>query len=136
MSDDTLSNCLLQAIEPDNANTVEVAVGDILREILSRIEFTDIRYLGESNYEDLKVTDKHYRIAVVKIAWNTAKEAGYGFAIIGGNIYVFDKTYWRSISKSMMRWFLSSAAENIGVNMWIRECYKFQDELLKQSQSS
>lgn len=132
MSDDTLSNCLLQAIEPDNANTVEVAVGDILREILSRIEFTDIRYLGESNYEDLKVTDKHYRIAVVKIAWNTAKEAGYGFAIIGGNIYVFDKTYWRSISKSMMRWFLSSAAENIGVNMWIRECYKFQDELLKQ----
>lgn len=106
-------------------------------EILSKLinEFKPIDFnlkANPKNYENFKLTNKHYSVISVENVLKVAETNNWGLCKNHSFIYLFNGAYWNVIDKESFQKFLGEAAEIMSVPKFSARYYKFKRELYEQ----
>jgi putative DNA primase/helicase len=103
----------------------------VLEGLLSNIVEINIReYLCIQT--EIKITQKHITVAVVKNFIETAKNQKMNIARKNGNVYLYNGACWKQIEGEDLKQFLGKCAIKTGIHESEALHYEFKDKLLKQ----
>ena len=106
---------------------------EILHQLIEQFEPLDFESLANPhNFENFKLSAKHYRILSIKNVSKTATQNRWGLCKNHDFIYLHNGTFWAEIDKDEFQKFLGEAAEKMGVRWDNAQDYQFREQLFKQ----
>jgi putative DNA primase/helicase len=110
------------------ASTSQLEVLEHLLTYIKSVNFRD--YLGIP--EEVKLTNKHIVVGVIKILRETAELYKWNIAKVYDYIYVFNGQYWSKIDVELFKTFLGKVAIKMGNETYVALHFEFKNNLLKQ----
>jgi putative DNA primase/helicase len=120
----------------DNSNQIRVGAlshKDILNLILGQcapIDFVKLSGLAEH-----KLQRKHYMIDTVKAVFAISNGLGNPIRTKDQEIYLYNGTYWRRLSNSILERFLGRTSIEVGVPIYFADHHEYRTDIVKQLHS-
>jgi putative DNA primase/helicase len=136
----SVNNTSIQKPNPLKILTKEVAevesenVKDILNNLLLYIHSKSPREAGQIS-DDENISEKMQIVISISYLLEKAEKHQWPLVQYQNSFYVYTGSYWQKISEDVLRNFLGTAAQRIGVHSLIAKHYGFRDQLIKQFRS-
>lgn len=104
---------------------------EVLEQLLTYIKPVNFRdYLGIP--EDVKLTNKHVVVGVIKSLRETAELYNWNIAKVYDYVYIYNGQYWLKIEVDLFKTFLGKVAIKMGNEEYVALHFEFKNNLLKQ----
>jgi len=104
---------------------------ELLENLLKEVEEQDFYESGKIP-KGQKLKQKHYLICSMKYLLDLAKAKDWGMRRYAETIYLYNGQYWNLIGKDEISYFLSEAAEKMGIDKYDAKHYAFARKLYDQ----
>lgn len=131
-----LSSDFLTVSTPEfpGVETINENVKDVLKELLLYIHSKSPREAGQIQ-DDENITERMQIVITVLFLLEKAEKHQWPLVRYQNSFYLYTGTYWQKINEDVLRGFLGTAAQRIGIHSLIAKHYGFRDQLIKQFRS-
>ena len=126
----------MHADRKSELNGKSILHADLLSNLLSQIK-PSVYLIKASNAKGHdRVPNEQLLVITIDEILKLAKLNNWSMSKSQGNIYLFNGCYWAVIEEDLMKRFLSTAAEKIGINRYRAKYFVWAAQLLQQFQHS
>ena len=109
-------------------------VKDVLKNLLLYIHAKSPREANQMQ-DDENITERMQIVITVSFLLEKAEKHQWPLVRYQNSFYVYTGSYWQKIHEDVLRNFLGTAAQRIGIHSLIAKHYAFRDQLIKQFRS-
>lgn len=116
----------------DKGKTEPIQHNDILAQLLEQIEPVNFRELAELEDENDKLRQDHFYVICIDQILKVAERNNWGMCRNHSFIYLYNGAYWKLIDEDILKKFLGSAAERMGVDKFKAKFGQWCEQLYRQ----
>lgn len=132
MNNEALLDCILAQIKPVNfVKTIQPQMEEWHQQ-LAEAQDEKERLALHKQIRNAKITTTQKLVVVCEEVLEAAKQINYGLAKKAGSVFIYNGRFWSSIGDDMLQYFLAACAERMGIEHYLSQQFKFQNNLLLQ----
>lgn len=117
-----------------SAALINENVNDVLKNLLLYIHSKSPREAGQIQ-DDENITERMQIVIAIAFLLEKANKHQWPLVRYQNSFYVYTGSYWQKIHEDILRNFLGTAAQRIGIHSLIAKHYGFREHLIKQFRS-